>query len=122
MNEGPSGADWDELGDRLAAQSIADGDPIGWFDRLYAAGDAGAVSMPWNRRTPHPLLERWSQTLDGRGKRAIVVGCGLGADAEHVAGLGYETVGFDISETAIRSARSRAPDDPRWRAEFRRPA
>jgi hypothetical protein len=47
-------ADWDDLGDRLAAQSIASGGPTGWFDRLYAAGAAGEVSMPWSRRTPHP--------------------------------------------------------------------
>lgn len=109
MNMEPS-RDWDDLGDRLATRSIADGDPTGWFDRLYAAGVAGEVSMPWSRQTPHPLLEPWSQRLDGRGRRAIVVGCGLGADAEHVAALGYHTVAFDISETAIRSARLRYPD------------
>jgi SAM-dependent methyltransferase len=102
--------DWDDLGDRLAAQSIAEGDPTGWFDRLYAAGAAGEVSMPWNRRTPHPLLAAWSPGLAGRVGRAIVVGCGLGADAEHLAALGYRTVAFDVSETAIRTARDRYPD------------
>lgn len=110
MDTERSRRDWDDLGDRLAARSLADGDPTGWFDRLYAAGAAGEVSMPWSRRTPHPLLEPWSRGLDGRGRRAIVVGCGLGADAEHVAALGYDTVAFDISETAIRSARLRRPD------------
>jgi SAM-dependent methyltransferase len=44
--------------------------------------------------------------------QGIVVGCGLGADAEHVAGLGYVTVAFDISETAVRTARERNPDSP----------
>ncbi len=110
MNMEPSRSDWGDLGDQLAARSIADGDPTGWFDRLYAAGVAGDVSMPWSRRTPHPLLEPWSQGLDGRGRRAIVVGCGLGADAEHVAALGYRTVAFDISESAIATARLRHPD------------
>jgi SAM-dependent methyltransferase len=110
VNTGSARADWDDLGDRLAARSIADGDPTGWFDRLYAAGAAGEVSMPWSRRTPHPLLEPWSQRLDARGGRAIVVGCGLGADAEYVAMLGYHTVAFDISETAIRGAQLRYPD------------
>jgi 2-polyprenyl-3-methyl-5-hydroxy-6-metoxy-1,4-benzoquinol methylase len=37
------------------------------------------------------------------------VGCGLGADAEYLASLGFDTVGFDISETAIRLARERFP-------------
>lgn len=37
------------------------------------------------------------------------MGCGLGADAEYLASLGFDTVGFDISETAIRLARERFP-------------
>lgn len=41
------------------------------------------------------------------GHRAVVVGCALGADAEYVAGLGFDTTGFDISGTAIRLARQR---------------
>jgi hypothetical protein len=41
---------------RLAAASLAAGDPTGWFDRLHAAGAAGRVPVPWSRRYPHPLL------------------------------------------------------------------
>ena len=102
---------WDEQGDRLAARSIAAGDPTGWFDRLYAAGVAGEVPMPWDREVPHPLLVQWAQArgLSGAGRRTIVVGCGLGADAEYVAGLGYDTVAFDVAETAVRVARQRHP-------------
>jgi SAM-dependent methyltransferase len=37
------------------------------------------------------------------------VGAGLGRDAEFVAGLGYATTAFDISETAVRLARARYP-------------
>ena len=79
--------DWETQADRLASQSIADGNPTGWFDRLYAAGASGAVAMPWNREVPHPLLSPWAATqgLTGAGKRAVVVGSGLGADAEYVA-------------------------------------
>jgi len=102
---------WDEQGDRLASRSIADGDPTGWFDRLYAAGVAGEVPMPWDRQVPHPLLVQWAQArgLSGAGRPAIIVGCGLGADAEYVAGLGYDTVAFDVSETAAQVARQRHP-------------
>jgi ubiquinone/menaquinone biosynthesis C-methylase UbiE len=50
--------------------------------------------------------------LAGQGKRAIVPGCGLGADAEYLAGLGFTTTAFDISPTAIRLARHRHPDSP----------
>jgi hypothetical protein len=52
-----------------------------------------------------------------------------------VAGLGFDTVAFDVAETGVRTARERFPDwavqylvadllnSPagRWRAEFRRP-
>jgi SAM-dependent methyltransferase len=102
--------DWDELGNRLAARSIADGDPTGWFDELYAAGEAGEVTMPWSREAPHPLLAEWANGRRGDGHGAIVVGCGLGADAEYVASLGYATVAFDVAATAVRVARERHPD------------
>jgi pimeloyl-ACP methyl ester carboxylesterase/SAM-dependent methyltransferase len=102
---------WDAAGDRLASRSIADGDPTGWFDRLYAAGVAGEVPMPWDRTAPNPMLVEWAQArgVTGAGRRAVVVGCGLGADAEYVAGLGYDTVAFDVAETAVRVARERHP-------------
>ncbi len=103
--------DWDTKADELSSASLAAGDPTGWFDRLYSAGLAGEVSMPWDRAEPQPLLREWASSvgLDGDGRKAVVVGCGLGADAEYVAGLGFKTVGFDISETAVRVARDRHP-------------
>ena len=48
--------------------------------------------------------------LTGAGRRAVVVGCGLGHDAEFIAGRGFDTTAFDISPTAVRSARRRHPD------------
>ena len=96
---------------RIASASLAAGDPTGWFDRLYATGARGQVPVPWRRRQPHPLLARWAteQELSGAAQRAVVVGCALGADAEYVASLGFDTTGFDISGTAIRLARQRFP-------------
>jgi protein-L-isoaspartate O-methyltransferase len=38
------------------------------------------------------------------GKRALVVGCGLGYDAEFLARLGYAVTGFDVAPTAIERA------------------
>jgi SAM-dependent methyltransferase len=103
---------WDDRGDELAAQSIAAGDPTGWFERLYAEGAAGDISMPWDRTRPSPFLVEWSRDRVFTGSRAVVVGCGLGADAEHVAGLGYDTVAFDVADTAVRLARERHPGSP----------
>jgi SAM-dependent methyltransferase len=96
---------------RLASRSLAAGDSTGWFDELYAAGVAGRVHIPWSRTDPHPLLTDWisARQLNGAGHHAIVVGCGLGADAEHVAALGFDTTAFDVSPTAIQLARRRHP-------------
>jgi 2-polyprenyl-3-methyl-5-hydroxy-6-metoxy-1,4-benzoquinol methylase len=102
---------WDERADELASAAIESGEPTAWFDRLYGEGDRGEVSMPWDRRSPSPALEEWarSEGLSGGGRRAVVVGCGLGADAEFVASLGFQVTAFDVSETAVRLAAQRNP-------------
>jgi SAM-dependent methyltransferase len=107
---GPGGAA--ELEDRLTAQALAAGDPAGWFELFYRAAAAGQVELPWDRAEPHRLLTRWAaeRGLDGSGRRAVVVGCGQGADAEYLARLGFQVVAFDIAETAISLARQRYPD------------
>lgn len=95
---------------RLAAEALAARDATAWFERLYAAAEEGEAVVPWDRGAPHRLLVEWGAGIDGGGRRALVVGAGLGADAEYVAGLGFETVAFDVSATAIRTARRRFPD------------
>jgi SAM-dependent methyltransferase len=68
--------------------------------------------MPWDRAVPQPLLEDWAVAAPARtaGGRALVVGCGLGGDAEFAASLGWRTVAFDVSGTAVALARHRFPD------------
>ena len=48
--------------------------------------------------------------VDGRGRRALVIGSALGDDPELVAGLGFATTAFDISETAVTRAKARFPE------------
>jgi SAM-dependent methyltransferase len=83
----------------------------GWFDRLYSAAGRGEAEVPWDTRSPHWMLTEWAEAghVDGHGRRALVVGSGLGDDAEYVAGLGFETVGFDVSPSAVRAAHERFP-------------
>nr|WP_296070225.1 class I SAM-dependent methyltransferase [uncultured Actinoplanes sp.] len=115
---------------RLSAASLAEGDATGWFEKLYAEARDGHAEIPWDR--PEPSVNLIEAGLPaGEGRAALVVGCGLGRDAEYLAGLGYATTAFDISVTAIRQARERHPgtsvdyqvadllDPPaRWRQRF----
>jgi SAM-dependent methyltransferase len=95
----------------LAAEYVAKGDPTGWFEVLYKEAEAGKSTVPWaDRGANSSLIEFWSvnpQPTDG--KQALVIACGLGDDAEQLAAWGFETTAFDISETAIRTARDRFP-------------
>jgi SAM-dependent methyltransferase len=102
---------WRERADELAAEAVAAGEPTAWFDRLYVEGVDGSTTLAWDRSEPNPLLvralEQQPELRDGRAKRAVVVGAGLGADAAYIAQLGYETTGFDVSPTAMRIAAER---------------
>jgi SAM-dependent methyltransferase len=91
--------------------SDAEREATGWFEPLYAAAARGDREVPWDTREPSRHLVEWTaaRSVSGGGRRALVVGCGLGDDAEHVASLGFATVAFDISPTAIRLARGRFP-------------
>jgi 2-polyprenyl-3-methyl-5-hydroxy-6-metoxy-1,4-benzoquinol methylase len=42
----------------------------------------------------------------------MIVGCGLGDDAQHLASLGFNVTAFDISPTAINWARQRFLQSP----------
>jgi len=108
--------DWDELADDLGVAAVADGQPTRWYDELWSAAARGEVSMPWDRTDPHDLLAGFlvdrDAARDGTALRAVVVGAGYGADAEHLASLGYDTTAFDISPAAVDAARARYPDSP----------
>lgn len=106
--------DGDERASQLAAESIAQGEATGWFDRLYVEARDGRTDVPWDRAAPHPLLVDWAQRrhLDGVGRSAVVVGCGLGYDAELLAVAGFAVTGFDVAGTGIAMARDRHPGSP----------
>jgi hypothetical protein len=108
-------------------------DPTGWFEELYVKAGAGEAEVPWEREEPNPRFVAWAREreLDTAGKRAIVVGSGLGMDAEYVGRLGFDTTAFDVAPTAIRVTKARFPDSnvnyvvadllippPEWRQAF----
>jgi 2-polyprenyl-3-methyl-5-hydroxy-6-metoxy-1,4-benzoquinol methylase len=86
-------------------------DPTGWFDSIYtdAQGDHRAVF--WADLEPCPYLLKWleNSTFNHAGRKAIVVGCGVGDDAEALSDAGYEVTAFDVSPEAIRLCKNRYP-------------
>jgi SAM-dependent methyltransferase len=106
--------DWDDLADELGSKAVADGEPTRWYDELWSAAGRGEVPLPWDHTDPHPVLAEWLSRwqADRPGGRAVVVGCGLGADSEHLARHGWETTAFDISPAAVAAVRQRYPDSP----------
>ena len=101
---------WDVEGSRLAGEAAADGEPTRWFEELWSAAARDEVDMPWDRSAPYPpVLAHVDRTGDGSGRRGVVVGAGLGADAELLASRGYRTVAFDLAPSAVELARSRHP-------------
>jgi ubiquinone/menaquinone biosynthesis C-methylase UbiE len=109
--EGRPGKDHRAVARELAEQALAAGNPLGWFDRLYALAESGQASVPWADRVVNPnlvhLYERFRDKLPG--SNALVVGCGLGDDAEWFAAHNYEVTAFDISGTAISECCRRFP-------------
>lgn len=87
-------------------------EPTGWFDSIYtdAQGDYRAVF--WADLEPNPYLLTWLDNCSFRHteRKAIVIGCGVGDDAEALSDAGYQVTAFDISPEAIRLCKNRYPD------------
>jgi len=96
----------------LASEYTQKGNQLGWFDAIYQEAERGESVVPWGDGVPNPgLLELWRKhPLETIGKRALVIGCGLGDDSEQLAEWGFRTTGFDISPTAIAATKKRYPD------------
>ena len=93
----------------LASEFLAKQGGQAWFDELYrrAAGDPSAV--PWANLAPDPLLIDWltAHLEPPVQATALVIGCGLGDDAEELADWGFDVTAFDVSGTAVDWCRDR---------------
>jgi SAM-dependent methyltransferase len=96
----------------LAEEFLKRGDAKGWFEVFYAEAEGDAARIPWANLAPNPELLRWldKNAAQGAGQRALVVGCGLGDDAELLAERGFDVTAFDISPEAIEWCKRRYPD------------
>ena len=98
----------------LAHKFLLEDDPKGWFEALYAGANWAETGIPWAHLTVNPSFADWlgQNNLAGASRKALVIGCGLGDDAEELARRGFEVTAFDISTTAIEWCRRRFPDSP----------
>lgn len=107
------------------------GDVFGWFEALYREADGNHEAIPWADLEPNRFFVEFAEktNLQADGRKALVVGCGLGDDAAYLHRLGFDVTAFDISETAIRWARQLHPEirfevanlfspPKNWRAAF----
>jgi SAM-dependent methyltransferase len=97
---------------RLAEESQARGDATGWLETLYSSAGSDTSRVPWADGVPNPNLVSWLASRASHGGRALVVGCGLGDDAEELARLGYDVTAFDVAPSAVAWARAAHPGSP----------
>ena len=124
--------------DRLRAKYEELNRPLEWFEELYQEAKGDPELIPWgglakegglaredgreqetdlwaHGQARFPLIE-WLQmpeTLNWHAastqpKKALDVGCGLGANAIALHKAGYQVTAFDISQTAVKWAASQA--------------
>ncbi len=98
----------------LSSAAYSRGDYTGWFETLYDRAEGDLAAIPWADRTVNPWLVEWLDRgrVTGDNQTCVVVGCGLGDDAEYLAKLGFQVTAFDISPTAIAWCQQRFPDSP----------
>jgi SAM-dependent methyltransferase len=96
----------------FAREALHRGEPTAWFEPLYAWAGGDPSRIPWADRAVNPNLLSWLEAHDVRGanRAALVVGCGLGDDAEELARRDFRVTAFDISPAAIAWCRRRFPE------------
>ena len=91
----------------IAAEFAERGDQLGWFDEVYRQAAGETDTIPWADLEPNRFFKGWAErhALQGNGRKALVVGCGLGDDARYLDDLGFDVTAFDLSQTAIEWAK-----------------
>jgi len=84
-----------------------------FFENVYKNVDKdNLVAIPWANLVANVHLVSYLNLKDDMTYgRALVIGCGLGDDADALAKMGYDVDAIDISETAIKMAKERFPTE-----------
>lgn len=96
---------------QLATKFLEQNDPTGWFEKLYSQAQGDSQAIPWADLTANPNLTQWldANGIQGNARKALVVGSGLGDDAEALSKIGFEVTAFDIAPSAIAWSQKRFP-------------
>jgi len=91
---------------QLAQEFAQRRDATGWFERLYTQAQGNEQAIYWAQMVSNPNLVQWldRRNVGGKGRRALVIGCGLGDDAEELAHRGFEVVACDIAPRTGKEA------------------
>ena len=98
----------EELKDKLG---IKEDKPTDWFEIIYSKSNTEGNGVPWANMGPHPIFKRWitNNPVNGKGKTALVIGCGMGDDAIALEARGFTVTAFDVSSSAIGLCKRRFP-------------
>jgi hypothetical protein len=94
---------------KLSEAAEVDGEPLRWFEELYAGAGRDSEEIPWAKMEANPKMVEWIADRPEITGRALVVGCGLGDDAEWLSGAGFDVTAFDLSQSSIDWCRERFP-------------
>ena len=86
--------------------------PTAWFENIYKSAKGDYKEVFWADLEPSAYLLEWLEKdlIKKKKKRACVIGCGIGDDAEALSSFGFEVIAFDISKTAIELCKNRYPN------------
>ncbi len=82
------------------------------FESIYARARDDLTMLPWTRLVPSVQLLAWLDGVQVDGLSVLVVGCGVGDDAEELARRGAQVTAFDFAPTAIALCHKRFPSSP----------
>ena len=94
---------------KLSEVAEADGEPLRWFEELYAGAGRDSEEIPWAKMEANPKMVEWIAERSEITGRALVVGCGLGDDAEWLSAAGFDVTAFDLSQSSIDWCHERFP-------------
>ena len=96
---------------KIIRAAYVDHKPLAWFEELYRTAKETGLQIPWANFKRNENLDLSENLLDFiPTKKVLVIGCGLGDDAEYLSDCGGKVDAFDLSETAIEMCKKRFPN------------